>query len=152
VELTFVPKDNPRAPPRIFRHIGADLSNDGLKAMPGLLKHLESKGAVTVMTKAASYLLWNEAFNEIRKYVTMHARFMLSDSTGVLPRFWPKGCAVKTYGAFTQSFLGTWKVYQEELAKEYETQPKRALPMRFGYPDGSPEKKSHLMTVECSAP
>jgi hypothetical protein len=152
VELTFVPKDNPKAPPRIFRHIGADLSNDGLKDQPGLLKHLESKGTVVVMTKAASYLLWNEAFNEIRKYVISHARFMLSDSTGVLPRFWPKGCEVKTYGAFAQSFLGTWKVYQEELAKEFDTQPRRALPMRFGYPDGSPQKTSHLMTVECSAP
>jgi hypothetical protein len=152
VELTFVPKDNPKAEPRMFRHIGADLSNDGLKAAPGVLKHLESKGTVTVMTKAASYLLWNEAFSDIRKYLTTHARFMMSDSTGALPRFWPKSCAVKTYGAFTQSFLGTWKVYQEELAKEYETQPQRALPMRFGYPDGSPEKKSHLMTVECAPP
>ena len=152
VELQFVPKDNPKATPRIFRHIGADLSNDGLKAAPGLLKHLESKGPITAMTKAASYLLWNEAFSDIRKYLVTHARFMLSDSTGALPRFWPKGCVVKTYGAFTQTFLGTWKVYQEELAKEFETQPRRALPFRFGYPDGSPEKKSHMMTVECPAP
>jgi hypothetical protein len=152
VEVQFVPKDNPKAPPRTFRHIGADLSNDGLKAAPGVIKHLESKGTVTVMTKAASYLLWNEAFSDIRKYLVTHARFMLSDSTGALPRFWPKGCVLKTYGAFTQTFLGTWKVYQEELAKEFATQPQRALPFRFGYPDGSPEKKSHLMTMECPKP
>ncbi len=149
VELTFVPKDNPSAPPRIFRHIGADLSNAGLKEAPGVLAHLEQKGRVTAMTKAASYLLWNEDFNVIRKYLVTHARFMLSDSTGALPRFWPKTCTVKTWGAFDKSFLGTWAVYQQELHDVFASQPQRALPMRFGYPDGSPEKKSHLFTVDC---
>lgn len=149
VELGFVPIGDEHANPRIFRHIGANLSNDGLGAAPGVLKHLESKGTVTAMTKAASYLLWREDFGAIRNYLTSHARFMISDSTGVLPRFWPKGCVAKTYGAFDVTFLRTWAVLQTELQKEFATQPKRALPMRFGYPDGSPEKKSHLFTVEC---
>ena len=49
----------------------------------------------------------------------------------------------------TISFLRTWEVLQSELAKEYATQPQRPLPLRFGYPDGSPQKKNHLFTVEC---
>jgi hypothetical protein len=149
VEITFVPKGQPNATPRIFRHIAADLSDAGLKANPGVLAHLNAKGLVASMTKAASYLLWREEFSMIRKYLTAHSRFMVSDSTGVLPRFWPKSCAFKTYGAFDKTFLGTWEVYQSELAKVFVDQPRRALPMRFGYPDGSPEKKSHMVTVEC---
>lgn len=149
VEVEFVPAAEPGAKPRIFRHIGANLSNAGLEQTPGVIKHLESKGRVAAMTKAASYLLWREEFSIIRKYLVEHARFMISDSTGVLPRFWPKTCAVKTYGQFDVSFLRTWELLQTELSDEFKKQPQRRLPMRFGYPDGSPEKKSHMFTVDC---
>ncbi|MBK7860346.1 MAG: hypothetical protein IPJ65_17390 [Archangiaceae bacterium] len=150
VELGFVPLGEPNAKPRIFRHIGANLSNAGLEKTPGIVKHLESKGTVAAMTKAASYLLWREEFSVIRGYLTGHARFMISDSTGVLPRFWAKGCTAKTYGAFDQTFLRTWEVLQTELKREFAKQSRCELSMRFGYPDGSPEKKSHLFTVECT--
>ena len=149
VEVEFVPVGEPGATPRVFRHIGANLSNAGLEHAPGVLKHLAAKGRVTAMTKAASYLLWRQDFSMIREYLTANARFMISDSTGVLPRFWPKACVAKTYGAFDVTFLRTWELLQTELADEFKKQPQRRLPMRFGYPDGSPEKKSHLFTVEC---
>ena len=149
VELGFVPVNEPGSKPRIFRHIGANLSNAGLEQTPGVIEHLAAKGRVAAMTKAASYLLWRQDFSIIREYLTANARFMISDSTGVLPRFWPKGCTVKTYGAFDVTFLRTWEVLQTELAQEFKKQPQRRLPMRFGYPDGSPEKKSHLFTVDC---
>ncbi|MBX7097407.1 MAG: hypothetical protein K1X89_06835 [Myxococcaceae bacterium] len=149
VELEFVPRANPTAPPRIFRHLGANLSNDGLKAAPGVLKHLEAKGTVAAMTKAASYLLWRDEFSAVREYLLAHARFMVSDSTGVPPRFWKaKGCTVATYGTFEKSFLGTWEVFQKELRETFAADP-HPLPMRFGYPDGSAEKRSHLMTATC---
>ena len=152
VEVQFVPKDKPDAPPRIHRHIGANLSDEGLKLAPGVLAHLASKGQVTAMTKAASYLLWRDDFATIRDYLLGHARFMLSDSTGVPLRFWKKAkCAVVTYGSFQKSFLGTWEIYQKELREEFEAQPARKLPMRFGYPDGSAEKRSHLFTALCPA-
>lgn len=152
VEVTFVPANQPTATPRVFRHIAANLSNDGLKAQPGVLEHLKGKGAVAAMTKAASYLLWrDEQFSLIRDYLVGHAQFMVSDSTGVLPRFWRKaGCTVTTYGSFETTFLGTWSVYRDELKREFDNQPKRELPMRFGYPDGSAQKRSHLVVASCA--
>jgi len=149
VEVLHVPANDLAAKPRTWRHIAANLSNAGHEAAPGVLKHLEAKGRVTAMTKAASYLLWREEFALTRQYLTRHARFMVSDSTGVLPRFWPRGCTFETYGRFDQTFLRTWEVLQTELKDEFAKQPQRALPIRFGYPDGSPEKKNHLFTVEC---
>lgn len=149
VEIQFVPKGQPDAPRRTHRHIAANLANDSIP--PSVLKHLEAKGRVTVMTKAASYLLWNEAFSTMRMYLVTHADFMVSDSTGVPPRYWTaKGCTVEAYGAFEKSFLGTWEGYQEELRKTFATA--RKLPMRFGYPDGSPGKHSHLMVARCPQP
>jgi len=148
VEVQFVPKGQPKATPRIHRHLGANLSDDGFTKAPGLLAHLSAKGRVSAMTKAASYLLWNPAFSVIRDWLVAHAVFMISDSTGVPPRYWKKaGCTVDTFGSFQKSFLGTWEGFQEELRTEFEKAKK--LPMRFGYPDGSPEKRSHCVVVKC---
>ncbi|MBL8955191.1 MAG: hypothetical protein JNK82_30720 [Myxococcaceae bacterium] len=149
VEVEHVPVNEPAAKPRTWRHIAANLSNPGNEAAPGVLKHLAAKGRVAAMTKAASYLLWREDFGLTRQYLVEHARFMISDSTGVPLRFWPKTCTIQTYGAFDQTFLRTGPTLQGELKDEFAKQPRRALPIRFGYPDGSPEKKSHLFTVDC---
>lgn len=153
VEIHFAPKGKVDGPKRIHRHIAADLSNSGLEKNPGLLKHLQSKGHVAMMTKAASYLLWNASFSTMRDYVSSHLDFMFSDSTGLLPQFVKKaGLTMETYGSFQKSFLGTAQSSQAELRKEFEAQPKRALPFRFGYPDASPEKRSHLIVVHRSEP
>ncbi len=149
VEIQFVPRGQPDAPRRTHRHLAANLANDSLP--PGVLKHLEAKGRVTAMTKAASYLLWREAFSTVRDYLLTHADFMVSDSTGIPPRHWvARGCTVNAYGAFEKSFLGTWEPYQEELRKTFATAKK--VPMRFGYPDGSPAKHNHLLTASCVKP
>ncbi len=149
VEIQFVPRGQPDSPRRTHRHLAANLANDSLP--PGVLKHLEAKGRVTAMTKAASYLLWREAFSTVRDYLLSHADFMVSDSTGIPPRHWTtRGCTVAAYGAFEKSFLGTWEPYQEELRKTFATAKK--LPMRFGYPDGSPGKHNHLLTASCVKP
>jgi hypothetical protein len=148
VEVQFVPKGKPDAPRRVHRHIGANLSDEGLSKTPGLVAHLSAKGQVAAMTKAASYLLWNNAFSTMREWLVGHAAFMISDSTGVPPRYWTKrGCTVQTFGSFQKSFLGTWEGYQEELRAAFVGA--RKLPMRFGYPDGSPEKRSHFMVASC---
>ena len=148
VEVQFVPKGAPaNAPRRVHRHFAANLANDSLP--PGLMKHLESKGKVTAMTKAASYLLWRDAFSTVRDYLLANAVFMVSDSTGVPPMHWLKqGCTVETYGAFEKSFLGTWEGYQADFRKAFASAKK--LPMRFGYPDGSEKKLNHLMLVKCA--
>ena len=146
VEVQFVPKGQPTAPRRTHRHFAANLANDSLP--PGLLKHFEGKGRVTAMTKAASYLLWREAFSQVREYLLANADFMVSDSTGIPPRHWTqKGCTVEAYGAFEKSFLGTWEGYQAELRTVFARAKK--LPMRFGYPDGSEKKLNHLLIARC---
>ncbi|MEW5741150.1 MAG: hypothetical protein AB1938_19665 [Myxococcota bacterium] len=148
VEVEFVPRGQPGAPRRVHRHLAANLHSDDLKLTPGVLKHLEAKGRVAAMTKAASYLLWREGFATIRDYLLAHADFMVSDSTGIPPSFWTKrSCAVAAYGSFQKSFLGTWEGYQEEFRKLFAKAG--ALPMRYGYPDGSPEKRNHLVVVTC---
>jgi hypothetical protein len=148
VEVQFVPRGQPSAERRVHRHFAANLANRQLP--PGLLAHLEAKGRVTAMTKAASYLLWGPGFKKVRDWLTSNAAFMVSDSTGVPPSLWKeKGCTVEAYGKFEKPFLveAEGDAYVEEVKALFAHAKK--VPMRFGYADGSEKKNSHLMLAKC---
>jgi hypothetical protein len=154
VEIAFVAKDAPAgATPRVHRHIGANLADDALAAHPELLKHLEAKGKVCAMTKAASYLLWRNDFNAMRKYLLEHMEYMVSDSTGIPPDYVKKaGFVQETYGSFEKSFLTAPRDFNQQLVKLFASQPARKLPFRYGYPDGSDQRRSHLVITKRAGP
>ncbi|MDP1823112.1 MAG: hypothetical protein Q8L48_07720 [Archangium sp.] len=150
VEVQFVPKGQPAAPRRVHRHIAANLANK--KLPPGLIAHLEAKGRVSAMTKAASYLLWGAGFKKLRDYLTSNAAFMVSDSTGVPPSLWKeKGCTVEAYGKFEKPFLV--EADEDPALDEVKALFAHAkkVPMRFGYADGTQKKNDHLMIAKCPA-
>lgn len=137
-ELAFRPKGG--GPLRVHRHFAADIGDRGLKKDGAILKYLSTKGRVSAMTKAASYVLWRKDFSLVRKYLFDHMEFMISDSTGIPPRYVEgTGFTYETYGTFTGSFLGTEedKENNAALRKLWKSQPSRALPFRYGYPDAS---------------
>ena len=85
-EITFRKRGaGPDAPLLIHRHLGVNLANSQLDNNPALLRHLTQKGPICGLTKAASYLMWTDAFSTIRGYLLDHIVFMLSDSTGIPP-------------------------------------------------------------------
>lgn len=137
-ELTFRPVGaGPNAPVRVHRHFAANLADEGLAMKPGVMAYLETKGRISAMTKAASYLLWRNEFSKIRDYLLAHMDFMISDSTGIPPKFLePAGFTLETYGSFTQSFLGANKDYNKAFRELWKAQPARKLPFRYGYIDG----------------
>jgi hypothetical protein len=126
---------------RILRHVAYDLSNDSLKRSPGLLKHLESKGKVSAMTKAASHLLWDDAnFSTIRDYLMAHTDWMISDTTGVPPRIAKKnGFVQDVYGQYlgAEPFGTVNNADMTAFIQMFKT----ATPITFRY--GYPDNKSH---------
>ena len=84
VEIKF---KKPGKKEQTFRHIAANLDNDHLKSYPPPLKHLEKKGKVSGMTKAASYLLSYGDFSTMRDYMIKHVEWMVSDTTGIPPSY-----------------------------------------------------------------
>jgi hypothetical protein len=136
-ELVFRPIGK-EGPLRVHRHIAANLSDDNLKKDPSVLEHLEAKGTVSAMTKAASYLLWAEGFSRIRSYLLGHMAFMFSDSTGIPPRDAARaGFEMETYGKFGGPFLAARPQVAEEFKKLWASQPARELSFRYGYPDSA---------------
>jgi hypothetical protein len=136
-ELVFRPRGKD-GPLRVHRHIAVNLSDDHLKADSEVLKHLEAKGEVAAMTKAASYLLWAKGFTRIRDYLLGHMAFMVSDSTGIAPGDAARaGFEMETWGRFSGPFLPARKSVADEYRKLWAEQPSRDLPFRYGYPDAS---------------
>jgi hypothetical protein len=144
---------------RVFRHIAFNLDDEHLKADPSLLAYLNARGKVAAMTKAASHLLWSEHFATIRGWLLGHTDWMISDSTGIPPRFArPAGFAQDTYGEFDgpapfgllnardandfKHLFATEATGQAQAGQGAEKahdgdagRPGRELAFRYGYPD-----------------
>jgi hypothetical protein len=138
---------------QIWRHIRANLGDEeskgigpGLKKDPRVLKHLELKGEISAMTKAASYLLSWDSFSLMRNYLTKHVVWMVSDATGVAPKWGkPAGFEYETYGAFVGPHIPAGNSIQKDWRTEFESQDKRELPFRFGYYDK--KNQNHLIIM-----
>ena len=152
VEVQFRPRGDANAPLRVYRHIVTNLDDNHMAADDRVLRHLRAKGKVAVVTKAASFLLWYDDFTQIRDYLLQHTAWMISDASGIPPSYAdPAGFEQVTYGEFTGPyFIQDEKNTRAEFVKLWKSQPHRALPFRFGYPDA--EKHNHLMVTRPKVP
>ncbi|HLL23090.1 MAG TPA: hypothetical protein VK427_13210 [Kofleriaceae bacterium] len=133
---------------RVHRHFGWNLGDDYLEQHAQLIRHLEAKGKVTLLTKGASYLLWRGDFSIIRNYMLANLAWMLSDSTGIPPVYAKnRGMVQETYGAFSGAFLegAQNSVTEASMIELWAKQPRRRLGFRFGYVDK--DKQAHLMVT-----
>jgi hypothetical protein len=143
VEIEFQATGGPR---KVFRHISANLDDAHLEADPAVLRHLEAKGRVAAMTKAASYLLWWRSFTRIREYLLGHMEWMVSDSTGIpLEDARAAGFEQVTYGRFVGPFFAGEQRKTEAFVRLWKDSPYRPLAFRFGYPDSGGH--SHLLVT-----
>jgi len=148
VEIRFRKLDDAPGVVRVHRHLGWNLADSILTAEPQLLRHLEAKGKVAMMTKGASYLLWLNGFRTIRDYMLAHLAWMVSDSTGIPPAFAaPAGMVQETYGTYRDAFLehSQDSRHSRDFARLWRESPKRPLPFRFGYLDAG--KSPHLVVT-----
>lgn len=134
-----------------YRHIMANLDDKHLKAAPAALQHLKKKGKVAGMTKAASYLLTFDDFKTMRQYVIDHVEWMVSDSTGLPPKYGTAaGFEYETYGTYESSNMPAGAAVTPQWKAMFASQPKRKLAFRFGYPDG--KFRGHLIIMRRKAP
>ena len=105
LELIAVKKGGDPAKNRItHRHFAQNLDDDHFGKDEGMKNYLKARSPIVAMTKAASYLLWRDQFSTIRNYLLDNMVFMVSDSTGIPPRFATKaGFVQETYGKFNES-------------------------------------------------
>jgi hypothetical protein len=129
-ELTFRPIGG--GPLRVYRHIAADLSDQALATNPRSLRHLEMKGDVAAMTKAALFLLWTPELDTLRRYLLDHLTVMISDATGIPPTLAARpGITQEAFGCYDGPsyavFAGT---PADQAMRAMST---RELPFPWGY-------------------
>lgn len=133
-----------------YRHIMANLDDKHLKASPAALEHLKKKGKVAAMTKAASYLLTFDDFKTMRQYVIDHVEWMVSDSTGLPPKYGTAaGFEYETHGTYESSNMPAGAAVTPQWKALFAAQPRRKLEFRFGYPDG--KFRGHLIIMRRKA-
>jgi len=145
IEIAFRKQGDPKAPRKIFRHIAADLSDEGFDANHGALAYLDAKRDFAAMTKAASYLLWNTEFGKLRNVLLARMKLMVSDDTGIPPRYAkPAGFTQKVWGDYAGAFF---KFPDHEVEKEmvefWASAAPPPMPLRFGYYDK--RRRPHLL-------
>lgn len=141
----------PGEPVRIFRHVAYDLSDANLKRNPQLLKHLDAKGKVSTMTKAASHLLWDDGFSTLRGWLLGHTDWMISDTTGVPPRHAKAaGFVQETYGLY--EWPEPFGTVNNRDARDFKELFKGSAPIsfRYGYPDN--RSHGHIVVTKRAAP
>jgi hypothetical protein len=146
IEIQYRPRGSDvKLPLRTYRHIVANLDDPHMTGDDRVLKHLRAKGKVSVMTKAASFLLWYDDFTQIRDYLLKNVAWMISDASGIPPSYAePAGFEQVTYGEFTGPyFVIDEKNVRAQFIKLWKNQPHHPLPFRFGYPDNA--NHNHLM-------
>jgi hypothetical protein len=148
VEIQYRPIGDAKAPLRTYRHILANLDDPHQNKDDRVLDHLRKKGKVSVMTKAASFLLWFDDFSKVREYLLSHMAWMISDASGIPPSYASAaGFEQVTYGTFVGPyFIQDRNNTRAQFVKLWKSQPKRPLPFRFGYPDA--EKNHHLLVTK----
>lgn len=145
VEITFRKIGSKKS--QTFRHVVANLDDSHLKKSPAALEHLQKKGRVSAMTKAASFLLMFDGFDTMRKYIIDNVDWMVSDATGLSPKYGKSvGFEYETWGTFERSEMDAGAPFSPVWAAEFKAQPKRDLKFRFGYPDH--KFRNHLIIMK----
>jgi hypothetical protein len=149
-ELVYVKKgEDPKTQARVHRHFAQNLDDSHFGQDLAMRAYLDARPTVAAMTKAASYLLWRDNFSTIRSYLLEHMEFMVSDSTGIPPKFAKKaGFVQDTYGRFAESFLGANEKYNEDFRTLWKTA--KPLSFRYGYLDKNLSK--HMLVTWKTAP
>ncbi|NNE19795.1 MAG: hypothetical protein HKN10_15090, partial [Myxococcales bacterium] len=82
-------------------------------------------------------------------YLLDNMVWMISDSTGIMPSVASAaGFEQTSYGWFEKPFLpGAGSQGSREFRKLYKSQKRRKLGYRYGYPDGSEAKHSHMIVT-----
>lgn len=146
LELIAVKKGgDPTKDRLVHRHFAQNLDDAHFGKDEGMKGYLKARTPIVAMTKAASYLLWRDNFSTIRNYLLENMRFMVSDSTGIPPKFaTPAGFTQEAYGKFNESFLGANAEYNSAFRALWKDA--KPLNFRYGYLDKSLSK--HMLVTK----
>ena len=119
---------------KIIEYFSTDLSNGGLNPSSKFYTYFSTFQNKNVFLKAASYLLHNAGFSNIRDLILNNTKYILQDDSG-LPFMYVNNEQWETqlYGKYTRPIgLFSGRV-QPDLRAEFSRRESQPLPFRIGY-------------------
>lgn len=112
----------------------SDLSDNGIKSRPGFLRFCEQEARGVSLLKAASYLMHEPGFSQVREFLLGHSSLILQDDSGIPLRFLAeKQWDVRYCGRYAGPIDIFKKYWQPDLADIYAREDIPPLPFGFGY-------------------
>lgn len=111
-----------------------DLSNWGIKSNPGFLRFCEQQERGASLLKAASYLMHENGFSDVREFLLRRSSLLVQDDSGIPLRFFaPAQWTLRYFGHYTGP-IELFKQYpQPDLARAHATTHPPPLEFGFGY-------------------
>jgi hypothetical protein len=110
-----------------------DLSDKGFKANSTLKQFLDRRPGGIAYLKAASYLMHQEAFTNIRNYLVGDCQYILQDESGIPAEFFATYYDVTYYGRYAGPIDMFKEFDQPFLHRVYSSGVTRPLPFGTGY-------------------
>lgn len=130
VKISFLPQGEKT--PRNLYYFSTDLSNDGLKKTPGFTEFVKKIDHPVTYLKAASYLMYNDSFSNIRNTILAQSNHVLQDDSGMPVKYFDKQkWDLNFYGNYTSPIGLFSNRYQPDLKKIYQSD-KSIKPINFG--------------------
>lgn len=111
-----------------------DLGNWGIKAQPGFMKFCRQQGEGVSLLKAASYLMHETGFSDVRDFLLGHSKLILQDDSGIPLRYFQAGKWRLRYCGNYAGPIDLFKQYpQPDLTTAYQNSHPAPLDFGFGY-------------------
>ncbi|BAZ43977.1 hypothetical protein NIES4102_09800 [Chondrocystis sp. NIES-4102] len=119
--------------PRTLYYFSTDLSNDGLVKHPQLAKFVEQLDNPITYLKAASYLMYNDSFSQIKNVILAQSSYLLQDDSGMpVNSFDTQKWDLDFYGNYVSPIALFSNRYQSDLKQIYTTNKQQIKPLNFG--------------------
>jgi hypothetical protein len=132
VKITFV--DPAVGTQKVLYFFSADLSDDGLKSNPAVLRFTEQQGQANCFVKAASYLMYEGRFDTVRSFLLGDSLTILEDDSGIPVKYLTQDkWTLRFFGSYTGPINLFKQYYQPDLRQYYEASSPKTLTFSFGY-------------------
>jgi hypothetical protein len=132
VKVSFV--DPAVGTEKVLYFFSTDLSDDGLKSNPAVLRFTEQQGQANCFLKAASYLMHEGHFSTVRSFLLGDSLTIVEDDSGIPIKYiTPDKWTLRFFGSYMAPINLFKQYYQAELRQYYETSAPKTLTFSFGY-------------------
>ncbi len=116
------------------RYFSGNINDDFFATGRGLTAHLLSLGTLTTLIKAASYLMYYPAFDDVRALVLARSRAIVTDTSG-LPFHYldTPGWQLSLYGTYLAPIHAFADRCQPDLKDALQRRARGPLPFSYGY-------------------